>query len=163
MLVYVLLAPLLWQQGQPLCPLCQMDTQGHFPPSSLPKPFSRWLPLVLCSLMTVGRKWMVSIWGFSCSSALCLYYCLVDYFLPSSVYSSGIESSLSRDWLFWNSCEHCNAWSVIDASKLCCEAVSTRLTWWKIPLAHEGSDMKVTTKVRSETVYYRWLTGKQEN
>lgn len=118
---------------------------------------------VLCSLMMIGRKWTVSIWGFSCSSALCPYYCLVAYVLPSSIYSSGTGSSLSRDWLFWNPWEHCNAWCVTDASKLCSEAVSTHLTWWKIPLAHKGSDMKAMTEIRSETVYYRWLTGEKEN
>lgn len=144
------------------CAFCARRTRGViFPPSSLPKPFSWQLSTVLCSLMTVGRKWMVSVWGFSCAPSL--YYCLVAYLLPSSVYSSGIGSSLSRDWLFCSSCEHSNAWSMIDASKLCCEAVSTHLTWWKILLAHEGSDMKVTTEIRSETICYRWLTGEQEN
>lgn len=124
-----------------------MDTWGHFPFISLTKPFSGQLSPVLCSLMPSVRKWTVSIWGFRYSSALVPCYCLSGYFLPSSVYSPGIG-------LFWNSYWH--TWSVTAAFKVCCETVSTYIIWWQIPLAHEGSDIEVTTKIRSETFYYRW-------
>lgn len=51
---------------------------------------------------------------------------------------------------------------MINASKLWGEALLTCLTWWKIRLAHEGGGIKVTTEIRSQTIYYRWLrhTGK---
>lgn len=56
--------------------------------------------------------------------------------------------------LFWNSYRH--TWSVTAAFKVCCDTVSTYIIWWQIPLAHEGSDMEVTTKIRSESFNSRW-------
>lgn len=128
---------------------------GHFLPIFLPKPFSWQLTPALCSLMPSGRKWTVSVWGFMYFSALVPRYCLEVYLLPSSVYQSGVGSSLSRNWLE----------TPIDTHELRlqfskCAVRPYQHIWWKIQLVHKESDINVTTKIRSEVFYYGWLTGK---